>query len=1222
MKKALLILAGAALVLSSCNNKEILSRLDQHDQDIAGLQNNVKDLQSDVAGLKDAVAQINSNISALQTIVTALQNNDYVTGVENVKDDKGNVIGYTIKFSKSAPITIYHGEKGAKGDKGDKGDQGDPGEPGTPGEPGAPGEPGTPGKDGVDGNTPVIGVKESGGVYYWTIDGKILTDAEGHPIPVTGNDGAPGNPGNDGKDGITPQLRINEGNWEVSYDEGETWTVVGPAQTASEGGQSCDCEDAVFSDVKETKSAVVFTLSDGSTLRIDKLIEFSLNMDDSAVTMAGEATEIPYTLSGVGNGESRVDAIASGDWWAEAVAADKFSGVIKVTAGEAAKAKVIVYAVDGKGRSDMRSLIFDLGTLTVTAPVEDAPAEGGSIEVPVVTNVDYSVVIEEDARGWLSAYVATKAEIRNETLVLVVEKNNAPETRTGLVELKDANGATIQSFTVKQESGVYTYPEFDDSSFKNWVLYNSPAADYNENLKVDASEAAKVTEINFDKSKAFTSLKGIECFYNLKKITIKNTTKLASIDLSQNKKLEEVTIEKGYGVESILETLNLSELHALKTVQLGGVSALATLTLGSAPKLTALYVHNTALTALDVTLCPALTNLSAYGTKLTTLDLSGNTALLSANVGTASLETLSLPAQPALTNLNLDNAAITELDLTGLTQLQEFSATKTRMETLDLSGSAALTKLTIGSVASQGSDFLKVVDLRKATKLSSVYLYSNVLEKVILPKGLNTSSFSWTTWIYNKYEEMQYVQYEYIDVEEPGGGEEVSDLAAGIAEPFVRKVVLGKYDSNRDGTIDAAEAEAVTELDLSECDLVDGDLKGLEVFPIEKLILDDNGFTTIDILAFPKITWLSINHNKLTEISIGKNYTDLKQNLHLEAAGNKISTFTGPSYYAKLVYLDLSHNYLGSFSLPYPQVLEYIDLSDNGISTLSMTGASALKEINVAGNNLKSVAFSGYGKLVKANVRRNYLTAYTFGASQTALEEVDLSYNQITSLDLTTIAKDPSKFALKKIDMTGNEGFNLIVVGGGNQMPEGLEIVGGGDYGVLNATNPTKELTYNRYEYISGVEIVPGCSSFPAMINYSKEVSVFQIPAGCTLTLISSGNRKALRVYALGVGGTPTVTVSRADGKKVYNTSDNRYCSANPYTTRANESAAKDPTKLIIDGDGDSILYFFGPTSGTSSGGLVDGDKVILTVDGNDGESVIFVGLNLETYTTDDYGWM
>ena len=52
----------------------------------------------------------------------------------------------------------------------------------------------------------------------------------------------------------------------------------------------------------------------------------------------------------------------------------------------------------------------------------------------------------------------------------------------------------IDNITLTQESGVYEYPVFEDNSFKNWVLYNSPAADYNENLKVDASEAAKVTD--------------------------------------------------------------------------------------------------------------------------------------------------------------------------------------------------------------------------------------------------------------------------------------------------------------------------------------------------------------------------------------------------------------------------------------------------------------------------------------------------------------------------------------------------------------------------------------------------------------------------------------------------------------------------------------------------------------------------------------------------------
>lgn len=1194
--KTLALIFGAALLTVACyDDSDLVERLDRHDEDIAALK-------GDVSKLKEDVAKINSNIAGLQDIVTKLQANVYVKEVTDVKDSSNNVIGYTITFTDNSKVTIYHGEKGAKGDKGEKGDQGDKGDPGDPGAPGTPGQ---------DGSTPVIGVKESGGIYYWTINGEYLVDAENHPIPVTGNDGAPGTPGQNGENGLTPQLRINEGNWEVSYD-GETWTVVGPAQTAAEA------VDAVFSGVKETKSAVVFTLADGSKLSIDKFVEFSLVIDDSVEVdvVAGKSTTIPYTLVGVGSGDSRVDAVASGDWWAEVEAADKVSGSLKVTAGAEAKAKVIVYAVDGKGRSDIRSLIFNSGTLVATAPVADSPVDGGDVVVPVVTNVEYTVNIEEEAQSWISYTVTKAGAVHAETLTLTVEKNLTPETRSGKVELRDLSGAVIQEFTVKQESGVYEIPVFEDSSFKSWVLYNSPAADYNENLKVDASEAAKVTELNI--STDYTSLKGIECFYNLKKITISATANLTSIDLSRNKKLQEVTITKGYGKNSVLATLDLSDLHALKTVQVGGMTALETITLGQAPALTQFNAYNTALTALDVTGCPELTGISTYGTKIAELDLSQNTKLASASVGNDKLASLTLPAEPELTSLSIDNALLTELDLSKLTKLQSFAAAATRLETIDLSNSPLLTSISVGSYGTGTSNSLKVVDMRKATKLTSVSLYSSVLEKVIVPKGTSTTSWNWTSTHMNP-DTGAITTVEVVEVEVEDGGEgEVEDFAAGITEPFVKKIILSKFDKDGDGAIDAAEAEAVTELDLSECGLEDGDLNGLEVFPIEKLILSGNAFTTFDVLAWPKLSWLNLNDNKLTALSIGSSYTALNQNLHLEAANNRITTFTGPSYYAKVNYLDLSGNKLsGSFSMPYNSNLVYINLSDNSLTGVTLTSASSVKEVNVSHNALTSVAFSGFGKLEKVDVSYNKLSAYTFGASQTALAEVNLAYNAFTKLDITSLIKSA---ALRKIDLTGNEDFTLLIIGSGNTLPETLEIVGVTDYNVFAAKNPTKELTYNRYSYISGFELGDGATEMDLTVNFATAAKGFLIPAGSTLTITSSGNRKALRLYALGIGGQPTLTVSRTDGKKVYNHSDNNYCSANPYT--AVENKTLQGSFVVIDGDGDSILYFFGPTSGTSSGGLVDGDKVVLTVGGNAGESVLIVGLNLETYTTDDYGWM
>lgn len=144
MKKwAYAIALLSAVTLSSCS---------QYDDTL--LQNRVGILEADVKNLKELCSQMNTNISAMQSIVNAIQNNDYVTGVAPVMKN-GVEIGYTILFSKSNSITIYHGTDGRDGTDGKDGKDG------------------RDGIDGTNGYTPVIGVqKDSDGVYYWTLDGK------------------------------------------------------------------------------------------------------------------------------------------------------------------------------------------------------------------------------------------------------------------------------------------------------------------------------------------------------------------------------------------------------------------------------------------------------------------------------------------------------------------------------------------------------------------------------------------------------------------------------------------------------------------------------------------------------------------------------------------------------------------------------------------------------------------------------------------------------------------------------------------------------------------------------------------------------------------------------------------------------------------------------------------------------------------------------------------
>ena len=211
--------------------------------------------------LRTLCNQINTNIEALQTIVSALQNNDYVTGVTPMLEN-GTVVGYTINFTKSNPVTIYHGKDGANG---------------------------ADGKDGKDGYSPQIGVKQNADdVYYWTLDGEWLVDADGNKIKAQGADGKDGQDGTDGengtngingqdgKDGITPQLKIENNYWFISYDYGQSWTLLGKA-TGEDGkdgangsnGANGEDGDSFFKGVDATNNEyVIITLADGTEIKL------------------------------------------------------------------------------------------------------------------------------------------------------------------------------------------------------------------------------------------------------------------------------------------------------------------------------------------------------------------------------------------------------------------------------------------------------------------------------------------------------------------------------------------------------------------------------------------------------------------------------------------------------------------------------------------------------------------------------------------------------------------------------------------------------------------------------------------------------------------------------------------------------------------------------------------------------------------------------------------
>ena len=257
MKKLLTLFAIVLAVgVSSCSkfdDSAIWDKLNEQEQTL-------NDHEKRIVALEELCKQMNTNINALQTLVEALEKRDYVTNVSPVRKD-GEVIGYTISFADSDTITIYHGENGKDG------------------------------ADGKDGYTPQIGVmKDTDGIYYWTLDGEWLLDGKGNKIQangvngIDGTDGSNGEDGTNGVDGITPRLKIENDYWYVSYDEGSTWIELGKA-TGENGSNGIDGVggDSIFSSVTQDEEYVYFNLADGTMITLPKHDKENIQFEDLRV---------------------------------------------------------------------------------------------------------------------------------------------------------------------------------------------------------------------------------------------------------------------------------------------------------------------------------------------------------------------------------------------------------------------------------------------------------------------------------------------------------------------------------------------------------------------------------------------------------------------------------------------------------------------------------------------------------------------------------------------------------------------------------------------------------------------------------------------------------------------------------------------------------------------------------------------------------------------------
>lgn len=418
MKKMIFAISLAFFAAVSCSK-------------INELDSRVKDLENRMNDVEQALLMINSNISGLQDIVNAINANDFIKEIKDIKDASGSVIGYELVFTKKGSVKIYHGQDGATGATGATGAQG------------------------PKGDTPKIGIAQySDGLYYWTLDGAWLKSSDGKMVLAVGRDGKdgengstgnPGAPGTDGKDGVTPRLKIEQGSWWIMYDEQQGWTQLGVATQVT----SSD----FFTSIQQDGDELVLNLADGTSYRvpIGSSLSIAYNTGKNVITKPGATCTVHYVIN-ASAGSADIEVLGSGDLKVKIANQQGLEGDIEVVLGSELSeySKVVVIVTDGH-RIITDRLTFEEEGLEVSDNTNKTmAAAGGSLELEFLTNTDASVIVPEDAQSWISASeVVTKALVPHATTLTISQ--NTGVARSAVVSIKSKSGLLRLDYTIYQE---------------------------------------------------------------------------------------------------------------------------------------------------------------------------------------------------------------------------------------------------------------------------------------------------------------------------------------------------------------------------------------------------------------------------------------------------------------------------------------------------------------------------------------------------------------------------------------------------------------------------------------------------------------------------------------------------------------------------------------------------------------------------------------------------
>ena len=881
--------------------------------DDSELRERMDNAEQRLAALEELCNSLNSNILSLQSIIDAMEGGIIVLNVEETEN------GYIIYFSDGSKIQI---------------------------------------DTSFEQPVPQIGVQEYEGKYYWTIDGGWLTDSEGNKILA---------------EAAVPELKIEDDTWYVSYDNGQTWTPLGNSTG-----------DSFFEEVKEDDDYVYFVLKDGTTITVAKskdqpALYLQLNTESIIEMSAGETKDIEYEIISADDASVTFETFEQYGWSVviSPNPENSDSGTVSITAPSPIRdGKILFMLSDDKGNFYAKTVEIK-GKGNIIEVVKDSyiiDEKGGLLDVPVNSNIEFTVRIPDDAASWIETVFA------GETTRFSIKANDSYDERTAVVTFMGNDGETKKEISITQlqkNAILLTSSVFDISAEEQTVTLVFTA-----NVNVSVKIPDDVSWISYAPTKAMTE-RTIELSVMANDSPEERTAAVILTD-DNNSVSDTVTInQSGYQADYItfedklFKEVLVEQYDSNDDGEIDSREALS---------VTDIVCSGKSIYSLKgVERFANLKTLDCSNNSIVELDLTANSELTSLKCNSNSLVELNISGLEKLTYLDCKSNSLTDVSTDTNKELTYYDCSSNNFKALDVSGNAKLEKLYCHSC-----QLLQTLNIENASSLTALYLNSSS-DNSVMQRTVNIDGSSLQSLIMGgdaKWTDVVISNNLNLTTLDLSGLVTMTSLTCTSNPQLSEMTVNNCYalkelecTANILAALDLSTNKAISSLDCSGNRLQTLDLSN----NVALLSLDcnNNNLSSLSVNNSLSIDHIDCSANALSVIDV----TSLSELSYIDCSGNDIKSLD-LSNNVKLVTLDCSGNPLNGLDLSKNVTIERVNSSTTNITALDLTANTSLSEMLCKDcYNLSGVIFPETLVAIQQEAFMNCtsLTSLTFPASITSL---------------------------------------------------------------------------------------------------------------------------------------------------------------------------------------------------------------------------------------------